>query len=134
MASTKSLYLRWLILYIISLLLSVFLIVLDYQSPVGYIVVAISLILDIYYFAKYLAVKKIEKNCVICEGRFVGAEQTSIGWRSPKFSITIEIESNGNKVLVKTAGVYAAFDISGITTQTMIKVGYTQNFEEVITL
>ncbi len=134
MRSTKSLYIKWLVLYIFCLLLGVFLIALDYKAPHGYLVVVISLFLDIYYIIRISIIKNIEKKCVICEGRFVGAEQTSLGWKHPKFSITIELNINGEKVLVKTVGGYTSSDISGLTTESTIKVGYTENFEQIITL
>ena len=134
MRSTKSLYIKWLVLYIFSLVLGVLLIVLDYKAPHGYLVVAISLFLDIYYIIRILIVKNIEKKCTICEGRFVGAEKTSLGWRHPKFSITIELNVNGEKVLVKTPSGYTSSDVSGLTKESIIKVGYIKNFEQVITL
>ena len=123
-------YVKWLVVYAVSLALGVVLILLEPLSPVGYIVVAISLGLDIYYLIKMLAVAKIEKDCIVCEGKFVGSQQTSVGWKNPKFSITVELEIDGEKIFAKTAGVYSSYEISDLTTQSVIKVGYNPKYEQ----
>ena len=108
--STKSLYLKWLIIYTLSALLGGVLACLG-DAFVGIVVILVSMAFVAYYAVRYGMVKSKEKKCVILEARFVSVEQTSIGWRNPKFSITVEMDVDGEKVLAKTPGVYASHHI-----------------------
>ena len=130
--STKSLYLKWLIIYTLSSLLGGVLACLG-DAFVGIVVILVSMAFVAYYAVRYGMVKNKEKKCVILEARFVSVEQTSIGWRNPKFSITVEMDVDGEKVLAKTPGVYASHHISGMA-GSVITVGFIAVGEEVITL
>ncbi len=95
---------------------------------------AVLLIGCVYYLCRVLWVRGLEKRCFVCEGRFVGVEKRSIGWRHSRFAVLIEIDIYGEKRTVYTPGVYTSNDISGVTTGGVVKVGYTQDFSTAIIL
>jgi hypothetical protein len=127
-------YVKWLIVYAVSLALGAVMMFFETLSLIGFFVAAVSLGFDIFYLIKILEVAKIEKECIVCEGKFVSSEQTSVGWKNPKFSITVELEIDGEKIFAKTAGVYGSYEISNLTTQSIVKVGYNPKYEQIITL
>lgn len=112
----------------------IFLAVLDFTNILGFSMIIVALIFGIYSLVKIVQVKNIEKNCIVCEGRFVGVERASIFPRHPRFSIMVEINVGGGKKVVRTPGIYGSYHISNLTDKSMIKIGYTEDFEQIITL
>ena len=88
----------------------------------------------VWFLYKYLKVKDLEKRCTVYEGHFVGVERAIRYWRNRRFIVKIAVEVNGVQVIAKTVGIYSVYDISGLTTDTVIKIGYTDSFDKVITL
>ena len=88
----------------------------------------------IHSIVRLLTVIRMEKRCTVCDGKFVEAEKTSIGYRYPKFSIKVEMEIGERKIRASTAGVYSASDISGLTAESVLRVGYDEKTQEVIIL
>ena len=134
MPSTKSIYKTGLVVCLVCLLLGLTILVLSPIDSAGIAVVITSVIFVFYYGYKYKNVKQIEKKCTVCDARFVCVEKTSFSWKHPRFSIMVEIEYEDKKVLLKTPGVYSASNVSGLSSDSIIRVGYTEKFENVITL
>ena len=134
MKSTKSIYTTNFWICVVCLGFGIFLAVLDFADILGFSMIIVGLIFSIYSLVKIARVKNIEKNCMVCEGRFVGVERASIFPRHPKFSIMVEINVGGGKKVVRTPGIYSSYHISNLTDKSMIKIGYTEDFEQIITL
>ena len=134
MKSTKSIYTTNFWICVVCLGFGIFLAVLDFADILGFSMIIVALVFGIYSLVKIVQVKNIEKNCIVCEGRFVGVERASILPRHPRFSIMVEINVGGGKKVVRTPGIYSSYHISNLTDKSMIKIGYTENFEQIITL
>lgn len=136
MKSTKSIYTTNFWICAVCLGFGIFLAVLDFTDILGFSMIIVGLAFCIFSLVKIARVKNIEKNCMVCEGRFVGVEstRTSIFLRRPRFSIMVEINVGGGKKVVRTPGIYSSYHISSLTDKSMIKIGYTENFEQIITL
>lgn len=48
--------------------------------------------------------------------------------------ITFEFERGDKKIRLKTSGIYFASDVSGLCDSSVITIGYTEDFCQVITL
>ena len=134
MKSTKSIYTTNFWICVVCLGFGIFLAVLVFTDILGFSMIIVGLAFCIYSLVKIVQVKNIEKNCIVCEGRFVGVERASILPRHPRLSIMVEINVGGGKKVVRTPGIYSSYHISNLTDKSMIKIGYTENFEQIITL
>lgn len=134
MISTKGVYLRWLLIFLIFIVVGVILAVLSKGDLSGYCIVLIGLIMSIVNLVKILQIKRLEKRCNIVQAKFVGVEKDTVGWRNPRFAVTFEFQQGDKEIRVKTRGIYFASDVSGLCDLSLVTIGYTKDFRQVITL
>ena len=134
MISTKGVYIRWLLIFVIFIVLGVILAVLSKGDVSGYFIVLIGLIMSILNLVKIVQTKRLEKICNVVQAKFVGVEKDTVGWRNPRFAITFEFQQGDKKIRVKTKGIYFACDISGLCDLSLVTIGYTKDFRQVLTL
>lgn len=134
MISTKGVYIRWLLIFVIFIVVGVILAVLSKGHVFGYFIVLIGLIMSILNLVKIVQTKRLEKICNVVQAKFVGVEKDTVGWRNPRFAITFEFQQGDKKIRVKTKGIYFACDISGLCDLSLVTIGYTKDFRQVLTL
>ena len=134
MISTKGVYIRWLLIFVIFIVVGVILAVLSKGDVSGYFIVLIGLIMSILNLVKIVQTKRLEKICNVVQAKFVGVEKDTVGRRNPRFAITFEFQQGDKKIRVKTKGIYFSRDISGLCDLSLITIGYTKDFRQVITL
>ena len=134
MISTKGVYIRWLLIFVIFIVVGVILAVLSKGDVFGYFIVLIGLIMSILNLVKIVQTKRLEKICNVVQAKFVGVEKDTVGWRNPRFAITFEFQQGDKKIRVKTKGIYFACDISGLCDLSLVTIGYTKDFRQVLTL
>ena len=134
MISTKGVYFRWLLIFVGFIALGAILASLSKDDFSGYLVVLIGIVMLVLNLVKLVQIKKLEKICIVVQAKFVSIEQESVGYRNPRFAVTFEFEQDGKKIRLKTKGIYFAHDVSGLSDLSLITVGYTEDFRNVITL
>ena len=133
MISTKGVYVRWLAAFIALALVCGVLTIASRDFRV-LIALSLCLIVAIINAIQIIKVKKLEKQCKKCDAKFVGIEKATAGWKNPRFSVIVEFELGDKKIRIKTRGIYFARDISGLTDGSVIRIGYTEVWEQAITL
>ena len=134
MISTKGVYIRWLLIFVIFIVGGAMLAVLSKDDFSGYFIVLIGLIMFILNLVKIVQTKRLEKICNVVQAKFVGVEKDTVGWRNPRFAVTFEFQQGDKKIRVKTKGIYFSHDISGLCDLSLVTIGYTKDFRQVITL
>lgn len=134
MISTKGVYIRWLLIFVIFIVGGAMLAVLSKDDFSGYFIVLIGLIMFILNLVKIVQTKRLEKICNVVQAKFVGVEKDTVGWRNPRFAVTFEFQQGDKKIRVKTKGIYFSRDISGLCDLSLVTIGYTKDFRQVITL
>ena len=134
MISTKGVYIRWLLIFVIFTVVGVILTVLSKGDISGYFIVFICFIMCIINLVKIMQIKRLEKTCNVVQAKFVGVEKDTVGWRNPRFAVTFEFQQGDKKIRVKTRGIYFASDVSGLCDLSLVTIGYTKDFRQVITL
>ena len=134
MISTKGVYIRWLLIFVIFTVVGVILTVLSKGDISGYFIVFICFIMCIINLVKIMQIKRLEKTCNVVQAKFVSIEKDTIGWRNPRFAVTFEFQKGDKKIRIKTKGIYFARDISGLSDLSLVTIGYTNDFRQVITL
>ena len=97
MISTKGVYIRWLLIFVIFIVVGVILAVLSKGDVFGYFIVLIGLIMSILNLVKIVQTKRLEKICNVVQAKFVGVEKDTVGWRNPRFAITFEFQQGDKK-------------------------------------
>ena len=134
MISTKGVYIRWLLIFVVFIVVGVILAVLSKGEISGIFIVLIGLVMSILNLVKIVQTKRLEKICNVVQAKFVGVEKDTVGWRNPRFAITFEFEQGDQKIRVKTKGIYFAHDVSGLCDLSVVTIGYTKDFRQAITL
>lgn len=133
MISTKSVYVRWLATFMALALVCGALAIASHNLSL-LLALALCLIIAIINVTQIIKVKKLEKQCKTHDAKFVGVEKATAGWKNPRFSVIVEFELGDKKIRMKTRGIYFARDISGLTDESVIRIGYTEVWEQAITL
>ena len=134
MISTKGVYARWLLIFAIFIVVGVILAVLSEGEVAGYFIAFVGLAMSILNLVKIVQTKRLEKICTFVQAKFVGVEKDTVGWRNPRFAVTFEFQKDDKKIRVKTEGIYFARDVSGLCDLSLVTIGYTKDFRQVITL
>lgn len=126
MASTASCYAKWLLLYVITLIVGIALLFCGIDLLISSLLIVLSLLFDVYYAVRLIGVKNYQKKAKVYDGKYVGLSETNIDRRYPKFSVKFEIEVDGKQIVVETPGVYTSGQITELKAGDIVKIGYIE--------